>query len=383
MKKLAVLGSTVFALAALGFGQSTVTHAQFAPASNRYVLNASAAMATDAATYWTAERMANAKALPLPQAANFAANADSQPQRSGTPQSRDGRAPSVSNVVAPTRLFDPADYPAADLDSDEVEPDNVGTFGAHFSSSRLIPLSADRQYPFKTVGKLFFTIPGQGDFVCSASVISFRILATAGHCVHSGNGSSTGWFTNWRFVPAFRDGVAPFLVWNWNTVVVTPDWFNGGGGVPNAADYAMIAVSDQLFGSSVRKIGAVTGTLGWQTLSLSANHTTKLGYPCNLDSCQKMHQVASGNFRNTSPNNVEYGSDARGGSSGGPWVQNFGALAAGQVGGLNPGVNRVVGVTSYGYVSTDPKVQGASILDSRWVSVWNTICGVTAGNCTP
>jgi hypothetical protein len=96
-----------------------------------------------------------------------------------------------------------------------------------------------------------------------------------------------------------------------------------------------------------------------------------------------MHQVTAGAFRNTSPNNVEYGSDARGGSSGGPWIQNFGVVSVGQTGGVNSGVNRVVGVTSYGYVSTDPKVQGASVPDSRWVELWNLVCGRRAGNCTP
>jgi hypothetical protein len=108
-----------------------------------------------------------------------------------------------------------------------------------------------------------------------------------------------------------------------------------------------------------------------------------LGYPCNFDSCQQMHQVSAGAFRNTSPNNVEYGSDARGGSSGGPWIQNFGAASVGQSGGNNPGLNRVVAVTSYGYVSFDPKVQGASVPDSRWVQLWNIVCGHRVGNCTP
>ncbi|UUZ57508.1 hypothetical protein LP419_28115 [Massilia sp. H-1] len=61
-------------------------------------------------------------------------------------------------------------------------------------------------------------------------------------------------------------------------------------------------------------------------------------------------------------------------------MQNFAALAVGGGTGLNTGQNRVVGVTSYGYVSTDPKVQGASIPDSRWVSIWNTICA-RPGNC--
>jgi V8-like Glu-specific endopeptidase len=211
-------------------------------------------------------------------------------------------------------------------------------------------------------------------------VIQRRVVATAGHCVHSG--TAAGFHSNWVFVPAFRDGVAPFKQWFWRYVITTGTWAGGGGGVPNAADYAMIEFADQSLttGGPVVKLGNVTGWLGWQTLSLANNHTSKLGYPCNLDSCQKMQNVTSTSFRTTSPNNVEYGSDARGGSSGGPWVQNFATLAVGGGTGSNTGQNRVVGVTSYGYISTDPKVEGASILDSRWVDIWNTICA-RPGNC--
>ena len=206
------------------------------------------------------------------------------------------------------------------------------------------------------------------------------MVATAGHCVHSGN--SSGFFDNFVFVPSFRDGVAPYRSWNWRYVVTTGAWASGGGGVPNAADYAMIEFGDQPMttGGPLTKLGNVTGWLGWQTVSLNANHTSKLGYPCNLDSCQKMQNVTSNSYRPTSPNNVAYGSDPRGGSSGGPWVQNFAVMASGGGTGTNIGQNRVVGITSYGYISVDPKVQGASIPDSRWVQIWNQICA-RAGNC--
>jgi len=73
--------------------------------------------------------------------------------------------------------------------------------------------------------------------------------------------------------------------------------------------------------------------------------------------------------------------DMRGGSSGGPWVQNFGSLADGQTGGLNAALNRVVGVTSYGYTSFDPKAQGAAIFDSRFTTILNTMCSHKGGNC--
>jgi len=227
----------------------------------------------------------------------------------------------------------------------------------------------------------FFNIPGQGDFVCSASVLRPRVVVTAGHCTHKGSGGTAGFYTNFYFIPAYRDGVAPLQTWNPNYVITTSTWATGGGGVPNAADYAMFQMSDKIINNTPVKIGSITGYLGYQTSSLSSNHATLLGYPCNLDGCAKMHQITARSGASVSPNNVEYGSDMRGGSSGGPWVQNFGELAVGQTGGSNPGLNRIVGITSYGYNSTAPEVQGSSIPDSRFLSILNSICGLSAGNC--
>jgi V8-like Glu-specific endopeptidase len=365
--------------------------APVANAQSGVVTKVNPALGTKAAgpSYWTPERFKAAKPMPMPQ---LKAGSDIQKQApsapsSGQPASSDGQAPAQELMPAGQQLF----APSADtrMMGDEInQPQATGTFGAHYSSSRVFPLytdaaaqySADRAYPYRTVGKLFFTIDGQ-PYVCSGAVIQRRVVATAGHCVHSG--TSEGFWDNWVFVPAFRDGAAPFNAWNWEVAATTNTWATGGGGVPNAADYAMIVFSDQALrpGGSPARIGDVTGWLGWQTLSLIPNHTSKLGYPCNLDRCQKMQVVYSGSFRASENNNVEYGSDAGGGSSGGPWVQNFEQVPVGGGTGLNTGLNRVVGVTSYGYISTDPKVQGASIPDNRWVAVLNAVCGFGPGNC--
>jgi V8-like Glu-specific endopeptidase len=341
--------------------------------------------AKTAAAYWTPERFRAAQPLPMPHVTPGTTTREepTSPTQEKS-QASEPKAPRAQFHAMPRKLFAPDAI--AERSNEVMTPEAVGTFGAHYTSSRVFPMftgtaaqfSADRAYPYITIGKLFFSIGGR-PFVCSASVIQHRIVATAGHCVHSG--TSAGFHSNWVFVPAFRDGNAPLLTWNWRAAIVTGTWASGGGTVPNAADYAMIEFGDQALGRQNLALGDLTGWLGWQTLSLSANHTSKLGYPCNLDSCQKMQDVTSGAFRNTSPNNVEYGSDAGGGSSGGPWVQNFQVLQAGGATGKNTGSNRVVGVTSYIYVPDDPKVQGASILDSRWVSILNTLCGRVAGNC--
>ncbi|TFW27601.1 trypsin-like serine peptidase [Massilia horti] len=338
------------------------------------------------AEYWTAERFKAATPLPMPLATD--SNSKVEPSApTGKVESADGQAPLLNVLPAEQQLFTP-DPQVQRSGGGLLEPGAVGTLGAHFTSTRVFPMftgsatpfSADRAYPHTTVGKLFFTI-GRQDYVCSASVIQRRIVATAGHCVHSG--TKAGFYSNWVFVPSFRDGTAPFLRWNWRAATVTSTWASGGGTVPNAADYAMIEFSDQPISPEGRpvRLGDITGWLGWQTLSLAANHTSKLGYPCNLDNCMKMQNVMSGAFRSGGSNTVQYGSDAAGGSSGGPWVQNFQTLQVGGGTGSNTGSNRVVGVTSYGYVSPAPKVQGASILDSRWVSLFNFLCGRVAGNC--
>jgi V8-like Glu-specific endopeptidase len=338
-----------------------------------------------AVAYWTPERFKAARPMPLPQASSNAVLPQETPRADAAVESRDGRGPAVSALPSAKRLFTPD---AGQNRSEVVTPGAVGSFGAHYTSSRVFPLftgaaapySADRSYPYKTVGTLFFSIDGD-PYLCSASVIQHRIVATAGHCVHSGSGNAAGFHSNWVFVPAYRDGTAPLLTWNWREAVVTRTWATGGGTVPNAADYAMIEFDDQAVGNRSLSLGDVTGWLGWQTSSLSHNHTSKLGYPINLDRYQKMQIVTSGAFRNVAPNNVEYGSDAEGGSSGGPWVQNFQQLQAGGATGRNNGSNRVVGVTSYGYVPNDAKVQGASIPDRRWVSLFNFLCTRVPGNC--
>lgn len=347
--------------------------------------------ATVSAKYWTAARFKAARPLPLPQAAYGAYDAaQAEAARDAVTAPRavgvDGRPPSQAAGSAAQQLFAPDAY-SSSMGQALAEPQSAGTYGAQYTSSRVFPMftgsyggfSADRAYPYTAVGKLFFTIGGS-PFVCSAAVIQRRVVVTAGHCVHSG--TSAGFHSNFVFAPAFRDGVAPFKTWNWRYVITTPTWASGGGTVPNAADYAMIEFADQAMstGAPLSKLGNVTGWLGWQTGSLASNHTSKVGYPCNLDSCLQMQNVMSNQYRAVAPNNMEYGSDARGGSSGGPWIQNLQKLADGGGSGTNVGPNRVVGVTSYGYTDSAPKVQGASVPDSRWIDLWNTICA-RPGNC--
>lgn len=142
---------------------------------------------------------------------------------------------------------------------------------------------------------------------------------------------------------------------------------------PNASDFGMIEIQDRVIGGVTRRIGDLTGYFGYATSSLTANHVHLLGYPVDFSSGARMHEVASGRCTTGGNNSERYGSDMRGGSSGGPWVQDFGVPASGQTVGPS-GPNLIVGVTSYANVSTDPKYQGSSIPDANFTNLLTVIC---------
>jgi len=183
------------------------------------------------------------------------------------------------------------------------------------------------------------------------------------------------------FIPAYREGGAPFGQWTFQYTAVTSGWQQSNGVVPNAADYGMLTMHDQVMNGKTVSIGQVVGKLGYKTNATAPNHAHLLGYPGNLDNGQLMHEVTAQSAQAVAPNNVEYGSDMNVGSGGGPWIQNFGNASAGQTGGTNSGRNLVIGLSSYGYNDTTTLAEGSPILDAGFVSMYNALCSLQAGNC--
>lgn len=253
------------------------------------------------------------------------------------------------------------------------EAKNYGSAGFDYTSSRLIPSSAVETFPYSAVGKLFFS-DGTDNFVCSASVITQRLVVTAGHCVH--DGPAGGMFQDFLFVPAYYRGDAPYGTWAATAAFVTAAWA-ASGEVPHRHDFALLVMEDQ--GGST--IAQVTGKLSFLANSLADNHVTLLGYPVDFDSGEEMHQITTGDYVNFVDNTVVYGSDMGGGSSGGPWCQNFNRKAVGQGGGRNRARAAVVGVTSYGFDDESIRAQGASILTRDFKVLRQTACFDQPGNC--
>jgi hypothetical protein len=352
---------------------------------------ATAAQALATRAYWTEERLAAAQPKEMITAAEFSPSAELAPS-TGPTTVVVGAAPSIPYDSAwAEELLSPDS-----LGSSEVSPAAVGTTGSRYpyTIDRLYPCAGSGCpssgtysdifdfYPHAVVGQLFFTEPS-GDFVCSASVIRLNVIATAGHCVSDGNGR---FYSNWLFIPAYHGGIAPFGRWNWAQVVVTGPWFNGGGGVPNRQDDALIVLQE----NSGQKIGQVTGYLGYEFNAPLPTHLTQLGYPCNLDSCidpvRDDSQVFSG-----PTNNFEWGTAAFGGASGGPEIQDFGQQplhASGSPPSEAFGGNILIASTSYDYTDTSIQVDGGSILAApgqfggslnTFGDLINYVCG--EGNC--
>lgn len=287
------------------------------------------------------------------------------------------QGPQKSVAQKPKQMCDKSALPQIDIPDSRA----AGTRGAYFSSSRLIPTSARLFFPYSVSGKIFFRKSDGRRFICSGTVIHLRLVVTAGHCVHSGTDGNNGFYQDIIFVPAWHEGEAPFGTWQAKWVATTKAWATGNGVVPNSGDFAIFEVADQEIDGEVSRIGEITGFLGFRTNGLLKNHVKILGYPGSFDDGNIMHQVDSGDSAAAANNTVLYGSDMTGGSSGGSWIQNFGEKADGQPDAIDGEMNLIVGITSFGFVSSEPKVQGSSTPNDAFVELYNMACSHDSRNC--
>ena len=141
-------------------------------------IEASTHRTTATQEYWTPARLANAQMLPLPIAPSGTSGGVATPIGS-SPVSNSAVNPSGAGVAREVKLFDPSDYsiketPGQSLAVDEnsttesiasVHPMAEGVAHAPYTSARLATASIHKNTLYRKVGRLFFTKPGQGDFV--------------------------------------------------------------------------------------------------------------------------------------------------------------------------------------------------------------------------
>lgn len=275
--------------------------------------------------YWTPERMAAAtslddvgdRALVAEMAQNAArtmvaeaATASAAPA-DGTPQGSE----IVTRPVAPT----------------DSEP--AGKSGG------MQPLAVTKPI---TTGKLFFQ-GANGDGYCSASALntrSKRVVITAGHCVHGGQGGD--WHKNVVFVPKYNGTAsrpAPYGKFQARTLHTFQAWIRYGGTTRGwGRDVAFLSTYTN--GNNRRLVNVVGGN----GLKISESFRFKasvFGYPSNLSDGEVMRSCTG---QAVKFDGVPYTSKIVGcnfgpGSSGGPWLWNYNSTTR---------LGYAIGVTSFG-----------------------------------
>ena len=292
-----------------------------------------------------------------------------------------------NGTMAPVHLGAPSPLAAED---DEVTSEEFGTGNRPFSTARadLNPLATNTSFPYRASGKLFFT-RGASTFTCSASLIKRGVVVTAAHCVADFGGEL---HTGFSFVPGYRSGSAPYGVWAAKRVFVLTSYLNGTDsctvdGVVCQNDIAVLFLKPQAGaypGTSTGWYGYAGDGYGFTAGGLT--QITQTGYPGCLNNGKVMQRNDSAGFKDsTSSDNTVIGSLMCGGSSGGPWLVNFGLRPklTGAGAGMVPDPNIVVGVTSWGYVNGLPKEQGASpFLSTNIPLLVESACALAPAACS-
>ncbi|WP_263357446.1 trypsin-like serine peptidase [Acidicapsa ligni] len=306
-------------------------------ASNPNVkLSADAARAVS--EYWTPERMANAQPMPVPRSApgtvrtNAELLAKPEPMVTGV-----GGLPTARRDVGDveeensTERFPLSQGEVSGEALEGITPDSTPfTYELPFNNYRA---GINNEYPYTTIGKLFFTIPEgasekAGDYVCSGSVaLNNHTVLTARHCMFD---IATGkWYGNWTFYPGWNNGSDASLGGGWKVNFAytwtsnAPNWY---------WDIGFLSMHDSTGkgcgGDSGKVIGTYTGWLGY---AYGGDYTQRqwniFGYPQAAPFEGNYLYQDNGATGIVNPLGtsgiVEVGNSQTGGTSGGPWIIGF------------------------------------------------------------
>lgn len=223
-------------------------------------------------------------------------------------------------------------------------------------------------FPYSAIGKLNFKAYGMDSF-CSASVILKGVIVTAAHCMQN-YGSGADHFDSYVFRPASYRGSSPYGEWIPIAAVWPTTWSRGnevGDGSAVDNDLAVMIVGKNESNQFISEVLGGHLNYGWNNYSFSKHKktgnlwtaaVTTLGYPGLLDNGEILQRSDGPTYLTTisEAHQMYQGSNFTGGSSGGPWLVNFGYQNPKFSAGANKGhkaiANVVVGVTSWG--TADP-----------------------------
>jgi V8-like Glu-specific endopeptidase len=262
--------------------------------------------------YWSAERMRSARPIQVSEAsiaAAAAAPATREPQTGGPPERTavphrvSGTAPAGGEVGPPKAPF-----------GNTLQRRVWYRYMIRHPSRRL----------YRTNGKLFARGGRNRTWFCSATVVDTpnkSVIFTAAHCLRD-VGPRGHWYSDFVFIPAFKNGRRPFGRFAWDNAQVLPGWVQSG---PNNFNYDVGALVLRRNKKNQRVARAVGG-VGIATSYTRRHYWYVYGYPAsypfsgrNLYTCESPSWGQEWN-RMRGPNPTEIACDLTGGSSGGGWI---------------------------------------------------------------
>jgi V8-like Glu-specific endopeptidase len=165
------------------------------------------------------------------------------------------------------------------------------------------------------IGKLF-TNAG----TCSASVISGKnIIVTAAHCCW--DRTQKNWIGGWTFAPGYNNGYAPYGMFKYADATIPTSWINNGD-IPS--DVCVIRLQADAAG---HPITYYTGWLGRAWNFPPTQNMRSFGYPGNIGGANSLEQCSSQSSAqpaNCGSGVLNMACNMTYGSSGGPWIKDFG-----------------------------------------------------------
>jgi hypothetical protein len=155
------------------------------------------------------------------------------------------------------------------------------------------------------------------------------VVWTSGHCVNEGPGD---FYKNFLFVPAYRDGTAPYGKFAASTLLTTSGWRTSGEfGVDAGAAVVGVNGSGQTLTDAVAEAPIVFNATRNQSYRIYGYPAAKKFNGQRMRVCQTSWLL---NDTSATPATIGASCDMTGGSSGGGWITSTGAVAS---------------MTSYGY----------------------------------
>ncbi len=279
------------------------------PYRNRHVQAAPA--------YWTQERMLNAKPYPYNGIPGKAPPRvpDTEDEPVGPPGADKGSLRTLDSVLMSDDEFDALAFTGAFEASVTSASDGYDYPPPHTTFYVLSSLYST--YPYRTIGKVFFSLNGS-NYVCSGSSIGNKAVLTAGHCVS--DGGKKKWATNWTFVPAYKNGNKPYGTWPAFWLTTFTAWLNNGQW---GRDVGFATVTNQ----GGKTLAKTVGLLGFAWNYSRKQHWNVFGYPAgspwNGEWMVETQASYATVYAGASPDTTGVGTSQRPGFSGGPWILKF------------------------------------------------------------